>query len=84
MARGHLRPCPRAPLLLTGEDGREQAYRAGDRAWGMQFHAEVTPAKLDRWVSANEAGVRAWAAAHLPAQIARFRALFTVFVRLMR
>lgn len=80
-----------ATLLLTGEDVREQAYRAGDRAWGMQFHAEVNPDKLDRWITANEDGVRAWGrepadlraegAAHLPTQVTRFGELFRAFVR---
>jgi GMP synthase (glutamine-hydrolysing) len=27
-----------------------QAYRIGDRAWGIQFHAEVTAADLDGWI----------------------------------
>ncbi|HWK16176.1 MAG TPA: type 1 glutamine amidotransferase [Solirubrobacteraceae bacterium] len=27
-----------------------QAYRIGERAWGIQFHAEVTAADLDGWI----------------------------------
>jgi GMP synthase (glutamine-hydrolysing) len=27
-----------------------QAYRIGERAWGIQFHAEVTAADLGRWI----------------------------------
>jgi GMP synthase-like glutamine amidotransferase len=27
-----------------------QAYRLGDTAWGIQFHAEVTEADLDAWI----------------------------------
>jgi GMP synthase (glutamine-hydrolysing) len=28
-----------------------QAYRAGDRAWGIQFHAEVTEAIVSAWLA---------------------------------
>jgi GMP synthase-like glutamine amidotransferase len=27
-----------------------QAYRAGERAWGVQFHAEVTGPTVDGWI----------------------------------
>jgi GMP synthase (glutamine-hydrolysing) len=27
-----------------------QAYRAGERAWGVQFHAEVTAQTVDAWI----------------------------------
>ena len=37
-----------AELLATSETSR-QAYRLGERAWGIQFHAEVTRHMLDRW-----------------------------------
>lgn len=82
-----------ATLLMTGADVRNQAYRVGDRAWGMQFHAEVTPAKLDRWVTDPASRLHEWGgdadhlraegATHLPAQVDRFRTLFTTFVRLV-
>ncbi len=27
-----------------------QAYRIGERAWGIQFHAEVTAADAEKWI----------------------------------
>jgi GMP synthase (glutamine-hydrolysing) len=36
----------RNPLCL-------QAYRLGETAWGIQFHAEVTRASLDDWISSS-------------------------------
>src|SRR4051794_5227041 len=42
---------PRA-TALAGEDGALQAFRAGDRAWGVQFHPEPTLAMLDGWTHA--------------------------------
>ena len=32
-----------------------QAFRLGDAAWGIQFHAEVTHAQIDRWLREDEA-----------------------------
>jgi GMP synthase (glutamine-hydrolysing) len=32
-----------------------QAYRIGDKAWGIQFHAEVTAADADYWIDAQRA-----------------------------
>ena len=31
-----------------------QAFRLGDRAWGVQFHAEVTREQIDGWVTQHE------------------------------
>jgi GMP synthase-like glutamine amidotransferase len=28
-----------------------QAYRVGDRVWGIQFHAEVTEASIEAWIA---------------------------------
>jgi GMP synthase-like glutamine amidotransferase len=39
-------------LLATGEDVPNQAFRAGRRAWGVQFHPEVSAQELDRWLDA--------------------------------
>ena len=44
--------------LLAESDAARQAYRLGERTWGIQFHAEVTRHMLDRWF--------AWGAAELP------------------
>ena len=34
---------------LARSDACLQAYRAGDAAWGIQFHAEVSATDLDHW-----------------------------------
>ncbi|MGA1801948.1 glutamine amidotransferase [Rhizobium sp. HT1-10] len=39
-----------AELLATGETYPNQAFRYGDNAWGLQFHAELTRAMMHRWV----------------------------------
>jgi GMP synthase-like glutamine amidotransferase len=35
--------------LLASSAAAPQAYRLGDRTWGVQFHAEVTRHMLDSW-----------------------------------
>lgn len=42
-------PPPRA-VALARSDTCLQAYRIGDRAWGIQFHAEVTTADFESWL----------------------------------
>ena len=37
-------------LLAEGDVYRNQAIRYGDNAWGLQFHAELTRAMMQRWV----------------------------------
>jgi GMP synthase-like glutamine amidotransferase len=32
-----------------------QAFRLGHAAWGIQFHAEVTPAQIARWLAEDDA-----------------------------
>jgi GMP synthase (glutamine-hydrolysing) len=39
-----------ATLLATAETYRNQAFRYGANAWGIQFHAELTRAMMHRWV----------------------------------
>ncbi len=39
-----------ATLLATGDVYRNQAFRYGDKAWGIQFHAELTRVMMQRWV----------------------------------
>lgn len=48
--------CPSgATCLATGDDFLVQAIHAGGRAYGLQFHPEVTPAMMCRWtVRAHE------------------------------
>ncbi|MGH6948971.1 MAG: glutamine amidotransferase-related protein [Kiloniellales bacterium] len=43
-----------ATLLASGSTFPNQAFRYGETAYGLQFHPEVTPAMLRRWVT--EAG----------------------------
>lgn len=39
-----------ATLLATAETYPNQAFRYGDRAFGIQFHAELTALMMHRWV----------------------------------
>jgi GMP synthase-like glutamine amidotransferase len=43
------RPAPDA-LTLAASPLCAQAYRVGSRAWGIQFHAEVTLADFESWI----------------------------------
>jgi GMP synthase (glutamine-hydrolysing) len=43
-------PCG-CTLLATGEDYPNQAIRCGDKAFGVQFHGELTFAMLNRWTT---------------------------------
>jgi len=40
---------PPGATALAHSETCLQAYRAGDSAWGIQFHAEVSPADLEHW-----------------------------------
>jgi GMP synthase-like glutamine amidotransferase len=42
-------PPPEA-VVLARSPVCAQAYRMGERAWGIQFHAEVTSADTSRWI----------------------------------
>src|SRR5690606_17672374 len=39
-----------ATLLATADIYENQAFRYGENAWGIQFHAELTRAMMQRWV----------------------------------
>jgi GMP synthase (glutamine-hydrolysing) len=39
-----------ATLLATSDTYPNQAFRYGDNAWGIQFHAELTRMMMQRWV----------------------------------
>ena len=39
-----------ARLLATADTYPNQAFRYGDNAWGIQFHAELTAMMMHRWV----------------------------------
>jgi GMP synthase (glutamine-hydrolysing) len=43
-----------AELLATGDEVRHQAYRVGDRAWGVQWHFEVDADEVASWLRAYE------------------------------
>ncbi len=38
-----------AEALATSADGGFQALRVGERAWGIQFHVEITPDTVPEW-----------------------------------
>ena len=44
----------RAVLLATSRQCRNQAFRFGTNAWGLQFHPEMTAEMIDDWLSAPE------------------------------
>lgn len=44
---------PGATLLMSSTLYPHQAFRVGDRAWGIQFHVEADQAMIGRWVDAN-------------------------------
>jgi len=85
-----IEPPPGAVELLRRRPGyTAEAFRVGDRAWGVQFHPEVHDEGLDGWYEAGygelgaagvtEAEARAADALHLPAQRALSDALFGGF-----
>ena len=41
---------PAGAALLASSRVAPQAYRIGERAWGIQFHAEVSGADVERWI----------------------------------
>lgn len=44
---------PDATLLAAGAVYHNQAFRVGDRAWGMQFHIETEPETFAGWFEAG-------------------------------
>jgi GMP synthase (glutamine-hydrolysing) len=42
---------PEGATVLARSPVCSQAYRIGERAWGIQFHAEVTPADASKWIA---------------------------------
>lgn len=83
-----------AVLLATGEAVPNQAFRAGRRAWGVQFHPEVTAGELDGWLGAvpgiestygrTAEDIRSEIAERLPAMHERSRELFRRFAAIAR
>ncbi len=50
---------PDAVLLVGGERYPQQAFRIGERAWGVQYHPEVTAADFQSWMRDGHGSVRA-------------------------
>ncbi|WP_197370985.1 type 1 glutamine amidotransferase [Streptomyces clavuligerus] len=48
---------PGAVPLISGDDCPHQAFRVGERAWGVQFHPEVLGEDVARWAVLNGAAV---------------------------
>jgi GMP synthase (glutamine-hydrolysing) len=79
-----------AVQLARGDDVALQAFRSGDRAWGVQFHFEVDAAVVDAWLRAagdrvrrdwnrEPDDVRGEVRRYLKDQEARSRLLFAAF-----
>ncbi|HVN97789.1 MAG TPA: type 1 glutamine amidotransferase [Syntrophorhabdaceae bacterium] len=47
-----------AVLLATGDDCRNQAFRVGQNAYGLQFHIEVTEAMIKSWIQSDHGILR--------------------------
>ncbi len=39
-----------AVLLATGDQVEHQAYRVGERTWGVQFHFEIDRSEMQLWL----------------------------------
>jgi GMP synthase-like glutamine amidotransferase len=84
---------PGATELLAGAAPGVAAFRAGERAWGVQFHPEVDGRALDGWYArygewlreagVSEAQARAADTRHLPGQAETAAALFGRFAQLV-
>jgi GMP synthase-like glutamine amidotransferase len=46
---------PGATLLMGSPRYPHQAFRVGERAWGLQFHVETDAAMVERWVEQDRA-----------------------------
>lgn len=46
---------PGSTLLATGQRYPHQAFRVGERAWGVQFHVETYASMVERWAAIDAA-----------------------------
>jgi len=89
-------PPPGALPLAWTRNCRNQAYRLGDAAWGLQFHLEADEALIERWLASDRGQaeidrhwslrrirhIRAATRRHLAAAQPLSDRLFAEFVRL--
>jgi GMP synthase (glutamine-hydrolysing) len=86
-----------AELLVTGDAVPLQAYRVGERAWGIQFHFEIDGPEIDLWLDTYSLeadlastwgkttdAVRAEAGAYLAAHEAKGAETFRRFAEVVR
>jgi GMP synthase (glutamine-hydrolysing) len=87
---------PGAVPLAWTRNCRNQAYRLGERAWGLQFHLEADAALIERWLESSGgrdeieqhwdarriARIRAATREHLPAATALGNRVFGEFIGL--
>ncbi|HZD78464.1 MAG TPA: type 1 glutamine amidotransferase [Actinomycetota bacterium] len=86
-----------ATLLASGDRIDVEAFRVGDRAWGVQFHQELDALELGWWLEIAEAEmdveatwgksgdrIRGESARHMPAHEERGRELFRRFAEVVR
>lgn len=64
-------PMPPGAIALAGSASCLQAYRLGDHAWGLQFHAEVTAGDFQLWLDDYESDEDAVAEGLDPVALAR-------------
>lgn len=50
---------PASTLLMAGTAYENQAFRVGERAWGLQFHVECDEALVRSWAEADRADLEA-------------------------
>lgn len=85
---------PGAELLFEGDEVAVQGFRAGERAYGLQFHLEVTEREIAAWCDESPDLEPAWgvtkeellraARTHLPDQHRRARDTAAGFLDLIR
>jgi GMP synthase (glutamine-hydrolysing) len=90
-------PPPGAIPLAWTRSCRQQAYRLGDHAWGLQFHLEADNALIERWLQSPAARteierhwtgrriahIRAATRAHLPSAQHLSDRVFGEFIQLL-